>query len=96
MQDHGGFEETIPKLFRQTWQLEGSLQHLVRPHSQASNTCQEEGTNRVKGGNRQGAGLSLGTASFLGNAFWSQNEPRRVSASDGCHSRAVPRSDRNP
>ena len=26
-------------------------------HSQASNTCQKEGTNRVKGGNRQGAGL---------------------------------------
>ena len=31
MQDRGGFEETIPQLFRQTWQLEGSLQHLDRP-----------------------------------------------------------------
>ena len=31
MQDHGGFEETIPQLFRQTWQLEGSLQHLGDP-----------------------------------------------------------------
>ena len=51
MQDRGGFEETIPQLFRQTWQLEGSIQHPDRPHSQASNTCQEEGTNRVKGGN---------------------------------------------
>ena len=30
--------------------------------------------------------LSPGTASFLANAFWSQNEPRRVSATDGCHS----------
>ena len=58
MQDHGGFEETIPQLFRQTWQLGGSIQHPDRPHSQASNTCQEEGTNQVKGGNRQGAGLS--------------------------------------
>ena len=58
MQDHGGFEETISQLFRQTWQLEGSLQHPDRPQSQASNTCQKEGTNRVKGGNRQGAGLS--------------------------------------
>ena len=40
--------------------------------------------------------LSLGTASFLANAFWSQDKPRRVSATDGCHSRAVSRSDRNP
>ena len=57
MQDRGGFEETIPQLFQQTWQFEGSLQHPGGPHSQASNTCQKEGTNRVKGGNRQGAGL---------------------------------------
>ena len=57
MQDRGGFEETIPQLIRQTWQFEGSLQHQGGPHSQASNTCQKEGTNRVKGGNRQGAGL---------------------------------------
>ena len=57
MQDHGGFEETIPQLIRQTWQFEGSLQHQGGPHSQASNACQKEGTNRVKGGNRQGTGL---------------------------------------
>ena len=38
--------------------------------------------------------LSLGMASILTDAFWSQNEPRRVSASDGCHSRTVPRSHR--
>ena len=58
MQDHGGFEETIRQLIRQTWQLERSIQHQDRPYSQASDTCQKEGTNRVKGGNRQGAGLS--------------------------------------
>ena len=58
MQDRGGFEETIPQLIRQTWQLEGSLQQQGGPHSQASNTCQKEGTNRIKGGNRQGTGLS--------------------------------------
>ena len=40
--------------------------------------------------------LSPGTASILMDAFWSQNEPRRVSAMDGCHSRTVPRSHRNP
>ena len=57
MQDRGGFEETIPQLIRQTWQFEGSLQHQGGSHSQASNACQKEGTNRVKGGNRQGAGL---------------------------------------
>ena len=57
MQDRGGFEETIPQLIRQTWQLEGSLQHLGGPHSQASNTFQKEGANRVQGGNRQGTGL---------------------------------------
>ena len=57
MQDHGGFEETIPQLIRQTWQLERSLQHQDRPFSQASNACQEEGANRVQGGNRQGTGL---------------------------------------
>ena len=57
-QDHGGFEETIPQLIQQTWQFERSLQHQCGPYSQASNTCQKEGTNRVKGGNRQGAGLS--------------------------------------
>ena len=32
---------------------------------------------------------------FLRMPFWSQNEPRRVSATDGCHSRAVSRSHRN-
>ena len=36
MQDHGGFEETIPQLIRQTWQLERSIQHQDRPYSQAS------------------------------------------------------------
>ena len=58
MQERGGFEETIPQLIRQTWQFERSIQHQDRPYSQASDTCQKEGTNRVKGGNRQGAGLS--------------------------------------
>ena len=55
--DCGGFEETIPQLIRQTWQLEGSLQHQGGPHSQASNACQKEGANRVQRGNRQGTGL---------------------------------------
>ena len=45
MQDHGGFEETIPQLIRQTWQFERSIQHQGGPYSQASNTCQKEGTN---------------------------------------------------
>ena len=40
--------------------------------------------------------LSSGMASILTDALRSQNEPRRVSAMDGCHSRAVSRSDRNP
>ena len=40
--------------------------------------------------------LTSGTASILTDAFWSQNEPRGVPAMDGCHSRAVPRSHRNP
>ena len=48
MQDRGGFEETIPQLIQQTWQLERSLQHQDRPFSQASDACQEEGANRVK------------------------------------------------
>ena len=39
--------------------------------------------------------LSQGMASILTDAFWSQNEPRRVPAMDGCHSRAVSRSHRN-
>ena len=39
--------------------------------------------------------LTQGMASILMDAFWSQNEPRRVSAMDGCHSRAVSRSHRN-
>ena len=39
--------------------------------------------------------LSQGTASILTDAFWSQNEPRCVSATDGCQSRAVSRSHRN-
>ena len=163
MQDCGRFEETIPQLIRQTWQFERSLQHQGGPHSQASNACQKEGTNRVKGGNTQGTGLldrrrnhhgasrtntvglfsdipketkrrsknstqtgrsnslyegrcfegissdtshtrsfsldnfqlTQGMASILTDAFWSQNEPRRVSATDGCHSRAVSRSHRN-
>ena len=53
MQDRGGFEEIIPQLIRQTWQLERSLQHQDRPFSQASDTCQEEGANRVQRSNRQ-------------------------------------------
>ena len=39
--------------------------------------------------------LTQETAWILTDAFWSQNEPRHVSATDGCHSRAVPRSHRN-
>ena len=58
MQDRGGFEETIPQLIRQTWQLERSLQHQDRPFSEASNACQEEGANRVQRSNRQRTGLS--------------------------------------
>ena len=54
MQDHRGFEETIPQLIWQTWQSEKSLQHQGGHHSKASNTCQKEGTNQVKG---QGVGL---------------------------------------
>ena len=57
MQDCGGFEETIPQLIQQTWQLERSLQHQDRPFSQASGACQKEGANRVQGGYRQGTGL---------------------------------------
>ena len=57
MQDRGGLEETIPQLFRQTWQFERSLQHQNRPFSQASNACQEEGANRVQRSNRQGTRL---------------------------------------
>ena len=30
--------------------------------------------------------LTSGMALILMDAFWSQNEPRRVSATDGCHS----------
>ena len=51
------FEETIPQLIWQTWQLERSLQHQDRPFSQASDACQEEGANRVQRSNRQGTGL---------------------------------------
>ena len=39
--------------------------------------------------------LTSGTASILTDALRSQNEPRRVSATDGCHSRAMSRSHRN-
>ena len=39
--------------------------------------------------------LTSGTASILTDAFRGQNEPRRVSAMDGCHSRAMSRSHRN-
>ena len=39
--------------------------------------------------------LTSGMASILMDIFWSQNEPRRVSATDGCHSRAMSRSHRN-
>ena len=39
--------------------------------------------------------LSQGTASIFMDAFWSQNEPRCVSATDGCHSWAVFMSHRN-
>ena len=51
--------EDLKKLYPNSFdrQFERSLQHQSGPHSQASNTCQKEGTNRIKGGNRQGAGL---------------------------------------
>ena len=39
--------------------------------------------------------LTPGMASILTDAFQGQNEPRHVSATDGCHSRAVSRSHRN-
>ena len=52
--------EDLKKLYPNSFDRLGSersLQHQGGPHSQASNTCQKEGANRVKGGNRQGAGL---------------------------------------
>ena len=39
--------------------------------------------------------LTLGKTSLSKDAIWSQNEPRRVLAMDGCHSGTVPRSHRN-
>ena len=50
-------KKLYPKLIRQTWQLERSLQHQDRPFSQASDACQKEGANRVQRSNRQGTGL---------------------------------------
>ena len=181
-------KKLYPKLIRQTWQFERSLQHQGGPYSQASNTCQEgryqssqrrqsdkeldylieeeiiteqveptpwvssvtfprkpngevrvcldpsnlnkaiirehhkpmtveeiahelagatvytkgrcfEGissdTSHARSVSLDNVQLTSGTASILTDALWSQNEPRRVSASDGCHSRAVPRSHRD-
>ena len=38
-------KKLYPNSLGQTWQFERSLQHQGGPHSQASNTCQKEGTN---------------------------------------------------
>ena len=50
-------KKLYPNSFDRLGSLKGPLQHQGGPHSQASNTCQKEGANRVKGGNRQGTGL---------------------------------------
>ena len=49
-------KKLYPNSFDRLGSLKGAYNIRVDP-SQASNTCQKEGTNRVKGGNRQGAGL---------------------------------------
>ena len=54
--------EDLKKLYPNSFDRLGSLKGAYNikggPYSQAGDTCQKEGTNQVKGGNRQGAGLS--------------------------------------
>ena len=54
--------EDLKKLYPNSFNRLGSLKgaYNIRTDSTVKqcNTCQKEGTNRVKGGNRQGAGLS--------------------------------------
>ena len=38
-------KKLYPNSFDKTWQPEGSIQHQGGPYSEASNTCQKEGTN---------------------------------------------------
>ena len=49
-------KKLYPNSFDRLGSLKGAYNIRVDP-SQASNTCQKEGTNRIKGGNRQGTGL---------------------------------------
>ena len=51
--------EDLKKLYPNSFDRLDSLKgaYNIRVDPTASNTCQKEGTNRVKGGNRQGAGL---------------------------------------
>ena len=53
--------EDLKKLYPNSFDTLGSLKGAYNiqggPYSQASDTCQKEGTNRVKGGNRQGTAL---------------------------------------
>ena len=51
-------KKLYPNSFDRLGSLKGAYNIRVDPTATASNTCQKEGTNRVKGGNRQGAGLS--------------------------------------
>ena len=50
-------KKLYPNSFDRVGSLKGAVQHQSGPYSEASNTCQKGGTNRIKGGNRQGAGL---------------------------------------
>ena len=49
-------KKLYPNSFDRLGSLKGAYNIRVDP-SLASNTCQKEGANRVKGGNRQGTGL---------------------------------------
>ena len=50
-------KKLYPNSFDRLGSLKGAYNIRVDPTVKSSNTCQKEGTNRVKGGNRQGAGL---------------------------------------
>ena len=50
-------KKLYPNSFDRLGSLKGEYNIRDRPYSEASNACQKEGTHRVKGSNRQGAGL---------------------------------------
>ena len=96
--DPSNLNKAIIREHHKPMMVEEIAHELAQSHSLHKGRCFEgisSDTSYARSFSLDDVQLSQGTASILMDALWSQNEPRHVSATDGCHSQRVPRSHRN-